>query len=291
VLLLQVLVGMLGWWCDGDGYWVAGRVAEWAALGCLLTLARRLLVLQNPFFRRGTTVVVATTEGAAELQRVAVHKADQHLTYFFSGCYDNSILMSLPSTGWAAQRRLIHAHIAACSSRFSALAAAAAAEIAAGAAAEACTPRVVSLREEVGQRVAAISAAALGATPTVPTAAATVCGNDRGECAGGAGSDERRIPPPPPLSSPMDHDAMGVVSFVVHGMHAVLLLDAVGLLPVLWVALVRPLATLCRARLRHDQLLRRWLRGSGAEFARQLLAACAGNEEEALGHLWVLTLG
>jgi hypothetical protein len=54
VLLLQVLVGMLGWWCDGDGYWVAGRVAEWAALGCLLTLARRLLVLQNPFFRRGT---------------------------------------------------------------------------------------------------------------------------------------------------------------------------------------------------------------------------------------------
>ena len=43
-------------------------------------------------------------------------------------------------------------------------------------------------------------------------------------------------------------------------MHGVILLDAIGLLnPVLWRAVVCPLARFFRSRLRHDQLLRQWL--------------------------------
>ena len=68
-----------------------------------------------------------------------------------------------------------------------------------------------------------------------------------------------------------------------------LLLDAIGLLPLLWWLVGRPLARFFRARLRHDQLLRQWLHCSGAVFAQQLLAA--GSEVEAMGHLWVMTLG
>ena len=125
--------------------------------------------------------------------------------------------------------------------------------------------RVVSLREFIGQRVTAISGGALG------DVAATTA----------AGTAGRVLP--------MANDALGVSAFVVHGMHIVILLDVVGLLPFPWWLIFRPLARFFRGRLRHDQLLRQWLHNSGASFAQQLLAA--GSEAEAMGHLWVMTLG
>jgi hypothetical protein len=161
-----------------------------------------------------------------------------------------------------ADSRLVHGHIASRAARFRALAAAAAAEINADAGVLSDAPVVVSLREFIGRRVTAISGGALG---------------DEGVASGNG----------PGL--PMANDAMGTSAFVVHGMHGVLLLDAVGLLPLLWRLVVRPLARFSRARLRHEQLLQQWLHSSGASFAQQLLAA--GSETEAMGHLWVMTLG
>lgn len=164
-------------------------------------------------------------------------------------------------------RRVVHGHIASRAARFRTLAAAAAVDITADADRMAAdvAGRVVSLREFIGQRVTAISGGALG------DVAATTA----------AGTAGRVLP--------MANDALGVSAFVVHGMHSVILLDAVGLLPFPWWLIFRPLARFFRGRLRHDQLLRQWLHNSGASFAQQLLAA--GSEAEAMGHLWVMTLG
>ena len=96
---LQLAVGLLG----GTG-WSARRAVGWAAVGCIFALAR-VVCSANTFFRSDTSHVVTTKGMAQELSRVAVHKADPHFTYFFSGSYDNSILMSNPSSGWAAQKR------------------------------------------------------------------------------------------------------------------------------------------------------------------------------------------
>jgi hypothetical protein len=103
-LALQLLVGLLGRLCDGAG-WSVGRALGWAALGCLAALVQSVALTDTAFFRSDTAHVVATRGDAQALARLAVHKADQHFTYFFSGGYENSILMSSPASGWAQQKR------------------------------------------------------------------------------------------------------------------------------------------------------------------------------------------
>jgi len=104
-LAIQLAVGLLGRLHDGVE-WSTGRAVEWAALGCLATLVHKVARAETAFFRSDTSFVVASQSVAQELSRVAVHKADQHFTYFFSGGYSNSILMSCPDSGWAQQKRL-----------------------------------------------------------------------------------------------------------------------------------------------------------------------------------------
>ena len=101
-LALQLAVGLLGRLFDGAG-WSAGRAFGWAALGCLVALGQSLA--RTGLFRSDTSHIVATQSAAQALSRVAVHKVDQHFTYFFSGGYENSILMSSPDSGWVAQKR------------------------------------------------------------------------------------------------------------------------------------------------------------------------------------------
>ena len=97
-------MGLLGRLCDGAG-WSVGRALGWAALGCLAALVQSVALTDTAFFRSDTAHVVATRGDAQALARLAVHKADQHFTYFFSGGYENSILMSSPASGGAQQKR------------------------------------------------------------------------------------------------------------------------------------------------------------------------------------------
>ena len=229
-----------------------GSVQRWAALTSLLCVTQFVWRARtSSFFARKTAYIVTTKATAQELSRLAVHKADQHLTYWFSGCYANSILMSTPASGWQRQKQIVHSYIVSRTAHFRELAAKTAAQITSDATGEdaGVTTRTVSLRSYIGEHVTAISGAALG-EPGLPLA----------------------------------NDAMGTSNFVVHGMHVALVLDALGIL-FLFRLLVQPFAPLFRARLRHDQLLRQWLHKSGAKFASRLLSECEGGSEEALGHL------
>lgn len=199
----------------------------------------------------GSRLAVYDPDIAKELSRVALHKADQRLTFAFCGGHRDGIL-STNGELWERQRRLIHREIARRAPRFIVAARAVVAELSRSPPPDG----TIELLHFFGPLVSAISCTALG-------------DEEGGEIRGA------------PLEA-----APSVLTVMT--MMSMSLTDNAGLDAWILRAVEYAGAFILR-RSAHERQLRHFLSGSSSPFYRALLAEFG--LEQTLGHLWTLTLG